>query len=1097
MPEKLKNPDTEVNPELYERAKQSITGKTGHQIGIDLLRLELTPDSRNMSRLDLINIMDKLELEGYVGPMQEGGFHEVLNGGGSSSSREVGKTAIAAEPAANSDPLSQLPPEVRYIVGDEITKLYDASSAIVVLQKQYANIDFKNNPNYVQTYVEEFFKYIGDMASALDVLDQYKNFIEHDYWIAMEEIINARREYFSEMTVEVNKKLAENGQPPIDLPSQAQSHESLVDGVNKLSYLQVHLDVSGNENNESVKFLTKTEPWHGVNDDNTPKYIANHLIKHKTPGKAIYSANSQVWNGQERLGGGNEVSQPSQYDVMLEAERKDLHDGVTRTYYYLDLTKQNGQPTNKVPGEGYPFIFSDGTTKYFDSDNIVVTEEFYKSKGKVGYAVLAGDGHAPPKGQKAQWDWGNRRYKTAEEVEEAPPLQAQPQSIVEQVAASRPKPLDIRFRSDDGRFEVFRNPEDVKMSQELSNRILHEVAYDNERKQERAVFLFSSDGGRTITDISPVTMEGEPGSVEPDEKAAKKYARENNLRIVGYVHSHPDGLIGNRLSSGRDNQMTARVRDRYSDYVIAPLGGGGGDIERLNQTFLNLATTPERFSDEKGYFYMPIVVRPRSGAPPEMHFYLITKERKYNPDNPQIDIEKLDNYIGAHQEKPSEFINGVNALVEELNRVKANGSSLGKQIAAKMLEALNRLTLSGDNAIKNIDDVRASFQQQLQGITDKKEQWHIAQAMERALLTKPFGSLDINNIMSVESGVNKGIFVYDDKDLIPVYSKILEGSGYEINEDNVADAMTWLRVLEKLKSQYDAAGENDDLAYYATVNGRKKRSFEGYVNAWKQNVGKNLSEEGDGKATRVRENATETDLSEDYSREVERQRQLLVSNMLKVPCNIMVNKKENKIYVHKMIAGKNEKVDITDLFVSGMSGRKKYPDADGRADKPFKIQRVQFGSYGVTIQIKYNDSAIPISVGLERFGRWASGGESGDNPESQRLFMVDLPSDYSIRKLELSTEELRMPRPEDRVVSRISKGLGSRIQMDDWEYSLRLFKEAYLLGEKVNMIEKDEKGHSKLVYTRVPYKMSFSDYVDDSVKDFLKELDRGKSSTKS
>ncbi|MDR0957163.1 MAG: hypothetical protein LBM09_01130 [Candidatus Nomurabacteria bacterium] len=186
--------------------------------------------------------------------------------------------------------------------------------------------------------------------------------------------------------------------------------------------------------------------------------------------------------------------------------------------------------------------------------------------------------------------------------------------------------------------EVFRNPENVKMSQELVDRILREVSYDNKNNKERAAVLLSSDGGKTITDIymddSLVDMDTE-NSANVNIRNASDYAVRRDLEIVGQVHSHPDGNFF-KLSAARDD---ADVLSRYPNDTIISVGGDGGDVGTA-VTFIEGQNNAGR---KVNYFYMPIVMRPKAGAPAEMVFYLVKKD--YDDPYSQIEIEKLENFI--------------------------------------------------------------------------------------------------------------------------------------------------------------------------------------------------------------------------------------------------------------------------------------------------------------------------------------------------------------------------------------------------------------------------------------------------------------------
>ena len=119
------------------------------------------------------------------------------------------------------------------------------------------------------------------------------------------------------------------------------------------------------------------------------------------------------------------------YDVVYKGEGGKP----SKTYYYLDLTRASNPADNTPP---YPFTFADGTTKkLFNSERIIVTDEFYKSKGEVGYAYIKGenwDEAKPPEGQEfgklkrnaegklirgTEWDKSKLALEWTEEMQEA------------------------------------------------------------------------------------------------------------------------------------------------------------------------------------------------------------------------------------------------------------------------------------------------------------------------------------------------------------------------------------------------------------------------------------------------------------------------------------------------------------------------------------------------------------------------------------------------------------------------------------------------------------------------------------------------------
>ena len=80
-----------------------------------------------------------------------------------------------------------------------------------------------------------------------------------------------------------------------------------------------------------------------------------------------------------------------------------------RSYYYIDLTRDGSTRPVRVKGDWYyEWKFSDGSVKKFKSQRLIVTDEFYESKGEYGYKYLADGKYSDRKENK--WAGNLERY---------------------------------------------------------------------------------------------------------------------------------------------------------------------------------------------------------------------------------------------------------------------------------------------------------------------------------------------------------------------------------------------------------------------------------------------------------------------------------------------------------------------------------------------------------------------------------------------------------------------------------------------------------------------------------------------------------------
>lgn len=112
--------------------------------------------------------------------------------------------------------------------------------------------------------------------------------------------------------------------------------------------------------------------------------------------KALHTSNTSIHferDGEivsEKFGG------EQGYDVVYSGDN-----GNGKFYYYLDLTKSDNRPTDNQTGP-FEFTFAGGKTVKFNSERIIVTDEFYKSNGDLGFAVIEGENYDKSKSPHEQ-----------------------------------------------------------------------------------------------------------------------------------------------------------------------------------------------------------------------------------------------------------------------------------------------------------------------------------------------------------------------------------------------------------------------------------------------------------------------------------------------------------------------------------------------------------------------------------------------------------------------------------------------------------------------------------------------------------------------
>ena len=130
---------------------------------------------------------------------------------------------------------------------------------------------------------------------------------------------------------------------------------------------------------------------------------SNFVLGNESPKPSRHNA---LCTADMNLGFENEpINGKEGYDVVYRSQTSNKETGKYMTYYYLDLTKRNNKsiPDHNPP---YKFTFSNGKEVFFNSERLIVTQDFYRSKGQVGYAVIEGEGYddqtEPPKKPQEQ-----------------------------------------------------------------------------------------------------------------------------------------------------------------------------------------------------------------------------------------------------------------------------------------------------------------------------------------------------------------------------------------------------------------------------------------------------------------------------------------------------------------------------------------------------------------------------------------------------------------------------------------------------------------------------------------------------------------------